>query len=639
MYIWSMCIGGALMTGRTWEEFIKVIDFLSDWYGTHLEKRLIIYVHNLAFEFQFIKQLFKWEKVFALNPRKPVQAVTLNGIEFRCSYILSGYNLAKLGEQLHTYKVKKLIGDLDYSLIRNNETPLSEKELQYCLNDVLVVVAYIQELIEQWKYIYNIPLTKTGFVRNLSRNYCFYGGLDKRNNDTYHKYRKFIRGLELDADTYSQLKRAFSGGFTHANAWYVDTVVKNVHSFDETSAYPYTMLSEEFPMSSPEKITIKSKEDFVYNMKNYCCLFDIEIWKVQSTVQYDNYISESHCRNLQKAEINNGRVVSAEHLCMTVVDQDFLIIRKMYKWKKMRIYNFRRFKKDYLPTNFVKSILDMYEKKTTLKDVEGKEVEYLQSKENLNSLYGMCVTDICRDEIEYSEGQWKKDKPDIIEAIDKNNKSTRRFLYYAWGVWVTAYARYNLFLAINELKDDYVYSDTDSVKFINIENHINFFRKYNKKVVKKLEYSMMSHGISIERTRPKNIKGVPKQIGIWDYEGMYTKFKTLGAKRYMVEKDNNISITVSGLNKKIAVPYLLDKYGEDIFQHFTNDLYVPAKYTGKMTHTYIDYLQEGELTDYLGHTAHYKEMSSIHLEEADYSLSISEAYAKYLLNIQEIPVN
>ena len=627
------------MTGRTWEEFIKVIDFLSDWYGTHLEKRLIIYVHNLAFEFQFIKQLFKWEKVFALNPRKPVQAVTLNGIEFRCSYILSGYNLAKLGEQLHTYKVKKLIGDLDYSLIRNNETPLSEKELQYCLNDVLVVVAYIQELIEQWKYIYNIPLTKTGFVRNLSRNYCFYGGLDKRNNDTYHKYRKFIRGLELDADTYSQLKRAFSGGFTHANAWYVDTVVKNVHSFDETSAYPYTMLSEEFPMSSPEKITIKSKEDFVYNMKNYCCLFDIEIWKVQSTVQYDNYISESHCRNLQKAEINNGRVVSAEHLCMTVVDQDFLIIRKMYKWKKMRIYNFRRFKKDYLPTNFVKSILDMYEKKTTLKDVEGKEVEYLQSKENLNSLYGMCVTDICRDEIEYSEGQWKKDKPDIIEAIDKNNKSTRRFLYYAWGVWVTAYARYNLFLAINELKDDYVYSDTDSVKFINIENHINFFRKYNKKVVKKLEYSMMSHGISIERTRPKNIKGVPKQIGIWDYEGMYTKFKTLGAKRYMVEKDNNISITVSGLNKKIAVPYLLDKYGEDIFQHFTNDLYVPAKYTGKMTHTYIDYLQEGELTDYLGHTAHYKEMSSIHLEEADYSLSISEAYAKYLLNIQEIPVN
>lgn len=643
MYIWSLCIGGLLMIGRTWEEFIYVYNFLVEWYGTYQDKRLIIYVHNLSFEFQFIKQWFKWEKVFALNTHKPVQAVTLDGIEFRCSYLLSGYNLAKLGEQLHTYKVEKMVGDLDYSLKRNSLTPLTDKELKYCLNDVLVVVAYIQELIEQWKYIYNIPLTKTGFVRNLSRNYCFYGGNEKRDNDVYHKYKKFIKELNIDSETYEQLKRAFAGGFTHANAWYVDTIVNNVHSFDETSAYPYAMLSEEFPMSAPEKVNIKSMEELEYNLQNYCCLFEIEIWDLESTVTFENYISESHCRKLQSAEINNGRVVAAKHLCMTIVEQDLLIIRKMYRWKKMKIYNFKRFQKDYLPTNFVKSILDMYEKKTTLKDVEGKEVEYLQSKENLNSLYGMCVTDICRDEIEYSNNEWSKNKPDIDEAIEKNNNSARRFLYYPWGVWVTAYARYNLFTAIMELGNDYVYSDTDSVKFVNIEKHIAYFKRYNKKVVKKLEYAMASHNISIERTRPVNIKGKPKQIGIWEYEGdtmpSYNRFKTLGAKRYMTEKNDKVSITVSGLNKKIAVPYLLKKYSENIFKEFTNELYIPAKFTGKSTHTYIDYIQEGELTDYLGNTAHFKELSSIHLEEADYNLSLAEVYVKFLLGIKESSVN
>lgn len=638
MYIWTMCIGGLIIYGRTWEEFINVYNFLVEWYNITLDKRLIIYVHNLSFEFQFIKNWFEWDKVFALEPHKPVQAITSDGIEFRCSYLLSGYGLSKLGDNLNTYKVKKLEGDLNYKLIRNCKTPLTKKEFDYCINDVLVVVAYIQELIERLKYIYNIPLTKTGFVRDLSRKYCFYGGVSKRDKNCYHKYRQFISGLTLTNDVYLQLKRAFAGGFTHANAWYVNKTLKNVYSNDFTSSYPYTMLSEEFPMSEPEKFVIKSKKDLSYNIRNYCCLFDLEIEEIESKMFYENYISESHCVDLKDAEINNGRIVKAKHLFITVTELDFKIIQKTYKWKKMRIFNCVRFKKEYLPTNFVLSILDMYEKKTALKGVENKEVEYLQSKENINSIYGMCVTDICRDEIEYKKGEWKKEKPDINEAIEKTNKSKKRFLFYPWGVWVTAYARYNLFTAIIELGNDYVYSDTDSVKFLNIKNHLDYFNTYNYNVIQKLKKAMKYHGINFERTCPSNIKGEKKQIGIWDYEGKYTRFKTLGAKRYMTEKNGEISLTVSGLNKKIAVPYLKEKYGDDIFEKFTEDLYVPAEYTGKNTHTYINYIQEGEITDYLGNTAHYKELSSVHLEAADYSLSLTEAFVKYIFGIQQINI-
>lgn len=447
-----------------------------------------------------------------------------------------------------------------------------------------------------------------------------------------------MRALTLTPDDYVQLRRAFAGGKTHANALYVGEIVKNVHSKDFTSSYPYVMLSEKFPMSKPVLRTLHSDDEFRNYLNNYCCVFDIEIWGLEPVYFFENYISKSHCKELQEPIINNGRVVFAKHLRMTVTEQDFFIIEQYYKWEQLAVYNFRTMNKAYLPTSFVTAILDLYEKKTTLKDVEGMELEYLLSKEKLNSMYGMCVTDIAREKIEYTPIDWRAEKPVLEEAIEKNNKSIKRFLYYAWGVWVTAYARFNLFTAITELKDDYVYCDTDSVKYINAEKHERYFKLYNDAVVYKLNIAMKFHGIDPERTRPKNKYGVIKQIGVWDDEGTYTRFKTLGAKRYLTEKDCKLKLTVSGLNKKDAIEYMQKTYGDKVFEAFEDNLYIPKGSTGKMTHTYIDEEQEGELVDYLGNVAHYHEKSSIHLGDADYSLSLNEFFVRYILSIKDIEV-
>lgn len=633
MYEWTLGINGLVIIGRTWEEFLETINKIVTLLDISLNKRLVIYVHNLSYEFQFICKRFEWEKVFAIDNRKPVYAITNDGIEFRCSYLLSGYALAKLAQNLTTIKIEKLVGDLDYSLLRHSETPLTDKEKGYCVNDVKIVMAYIYERIQLDGGITRIPMTKTGYVRQYCRRECF-----RNNNRKYRKNREYydlMHELTIEPNEYKQLKRAFQGGFTHANPFYSGKEVKEVGSDDFTSSYPCTMVAEMFPMSKAELVEINSEEDLDYNLKYYCCLFDAEFINIDSKVLYDNYISISRCWDVEKPIVNNGRLVSAKKIRITLTEQDYNIIKIFYKCDNFRVANFRRYKKSYLPTALVKSILKLYSDKTTLKGVEGKEVEYLQSKEQLNSCYGMMVTDIVRDCYIYIT-EWGLDNPDFNTAIEKYNNSSNRFLFYPWGVWVTAYARRNLFTGIIEFGNDYIYSDTDSIKTINREKHIDYINKYNEMIRNRLYRAMDFHGLSHDLIEPQTVKGEKKCLGVWDFEGYYERFKTLGAKRYMVQKDGKVNITVSGLNKKIAVPYLQQKFGDKIFEEFKHGLYVPPEYTGKNTHTYIDNERDGILTDYLGNKCAYHELSSVHMEQADYHLSLAQEYVDYLTEIKTI---
>lgn len=633
MYIWMIGLGGYCIMGRTWDNWLYAINKISEYCGLCRDVRLIMYVHNLGYEFQFMRKHLEWEHVFSIENRKPVYCLSDIGIEFRCSYILSGYSLQHLSNELQVYDVKKLSGNLDYKLIRHRNTPLTENEISYCVNDVLVVMAYIQETINREGDITQIPLTKTGYVRRYCKRQCI--GTSKHRNE---KYRDFIHTLNLDADEYKQLRRAFAGGFTHANAEHSNKTLYDVDSWDFTSSYPCVMLAEKFPMSSSQLVSIQSMEELEHNIDLYCCLFDVEFINLESTQLYEQYLSISHCWGLSGYSANNGRLVSANHCYTTLTDVDYKIVKKFYTWDEIRIANFRRYRRGYLPTEFIKSIINLYVDKTTLKDVEGKEIEYMQAKANLNSCYGMAVTDICREDITYIDDEWSTSEPDIEKAIEKNNRALGRFLFYPWGVWVTAYARFNLFTGIVECAHDYVYSDTDSIKMLNGDRHTEYIERYNNNITRKLRIAMKYHGIDDSMICPKTKDGIEKPLGVWDYEGHYKQFKTLGAKRYLINQNGKYKLTVAGLTKQIALKYMLfgDMEIRSVFDEFTNGMYIPIGFTGKNTHTYIDSYHSGFVIDYLGDRIEYEELSSIHLESADYSLSLSSEYARYLLGIVDV---
>ena len=628
MYAWGWSINGHVILGRTWEQAMEVYDKLIEIFEPNEKNRILVYIQNLAYEFQFMCHRFNWKRVFALRERKPISCVTEENVEFRCSYLLSGFSLSKIGENLQRYKIQKMVGDLDYDLKRHHLTPLTEKEWKYLINDVQVVVAYIQETAENDGGYHKIPLTKTGYVRNYCREEAF--------KDRY--YRKLMKVLTLDAEEYKQLKRAFAGGFTHANWKYAKETIEDMDSFDFTSSYPYTMVSEKFPMSKSRMVVPESIEEFYSYLENYCCLFDIEITDLDGWEAPDHILSRAKCRICENPVMNNGRIITADRIITTMTEVDFESFEKFYKFGDFRISNMRIYDKMYLPTSFVKAILKLYQDKTELKDVEGKEVEYMKSKGMINSAYGMAVTDIVRDEDTFAE-EWTKEKADVETAIEKYNKNPKRFLFYPWGVWVTAYARRNLFTGIYEFQQDYVYSDTDSVKVKNAKNHQEYLDAYNAEVERKLRAACEVHRLSYESTCPKTIKGVPKPLGVWDFDGHYTRFKTLGAKRYMTEKNGKINITVAGLNKTAAVPFIkeiAEKRGLSMFDVFDEDLFVPGEHTGKQLHTYNDNEFSTYLEDYLGQVAIVHEYSSIHLEPAEYSLSMASEYLDLLKGIHSV---
>ena len=646
MYVWQFGINGFVIVGRTWDEFTEMINFIIGKLGLCESKRLIIYVHNLSYEFQFIRKLFDWAKVFSIDMRKPIYATTDKGVEFRCSYLLSGYSLEKLGSQLRKYKCEKMAGDLDYTLLRHSSTPLTDKEIGYCVNDVKVVMCYIMELIESEKGIHRIPLTKTGFVRNYCRKNCLYEKRDGKRVANYG-YQALMNELHITSmKEFDALQRAFAGGFTHANAHYSDETQTDVDSYDFTSSYPYAMVSEMYPMSRAVEYQPKNMKEFEHLIKNFCCVFDVEFTNIFQSVEQDTPISVSKCFVHENVVENNGRVSMAGKIVLTITDVDFNVIRNFYQWENMRVGTMFCYKRGYLPTEFVKSILHLYEMKTRLKGVEGKESEYANSKEMLNSCYGMCVTNPLRDEFTYIE-DWDIKEPDTemkSELLYKYNMSRSRFLFYPWGIFVTAYSRRNLFTGIYSVGDDYIYSDTDSIKLKHGDSHKEYFDTYNRVVEKKLKTACAAHGISYSQCAPETIKGVIKTLGVWDYEGRYRRFRTLGAKRYMIEEDNALkaidgktydySLTVSGVNKKYAVPYLVEKYGAEIFDHFTDKLEIPPERAGKNIHTYIDYSIHGKVTDYLGETNDYFETTGVHLEPTGYNMSLSVAYLNFITGLR-----
>lgn len=559
MYIWQFSILFLddlhidTIIGRTWTEFELFLDNLmnDDNYAYYM-----IFVHNLSYEFQFLRGIYTFspDEVFAIKSRKILKCEMLERFEFRCSYLQTNMSLNTFTSKMKV-EHQKLSGEkFNYEKKRFPWTELNDYELQYsCYDTIGLVEAIYKRMILSNDNLYTLPLTSTGYVRRETKKAMY--GWARKHKDIFPTI-----------DVFDLLEEAFRGGDTHANRYYSGTVIRadgknilGIGSYDRSSSYPDVVLNCVFPMTRFVYIGSIDESDIDKKLdRGKALIFRCKITGIEQIDKYygDPYISYSKCRNVSCGTLDNGRILSAEYIETTLTDIDYEIMKREYKWKQFEITECYESKYGALPEPLKGIFRKYYTDKTELKGIVEQELFYNLQKALLNAGYGMMVQSPVKQSLIFTESA------ENIYTVDENvsretllTKYNRTaFLPYQWGVWVTAWARLRLKEGINIVGDRYVYSDTDSVKYIKVrgDNIDELFDRYNS------ERKKQSISNSAYATDRHNIK---HYMGVYEFEDTYTEFATIGAKKYVYRtKDGKLHATIAGVNKKLA-PYELEEHG------------------------------------------------------------------------------
>lgn len=614
-YIWMFGINDQVYYGR---EFYELENVFKAIYEKNNVK--IIYIFNLSYEMQFLLNIFvgKYDvtNMVCRDIRKPIQfEVPELNLIFRCAYMLTNMSLETAAMQ-YTDVEKRSGEKYNYSLARSPYTELSDYELEYCEYDIICLYKIILHFKKLYKHLYKIPLTSTSIVRK------------KLVKAVSYWYMKKQWSLVPPPDIYLKLMSCFSGGYTHANVLKAYKVYQKVSSQDIASSYPAVMVTEKFPCKEflkvdPEQYTEKKRKFYAFML--YVRFEDVK------PKYYNHYIQACKVIKPRKIVYDNGRIVSMKSGELWLTDVDLDIILETYKCK-FTIIECYKAKKDYLDVDVIKFILSLYCGKTTLKQAAKSDDTiaevYQMMKGNLNSLYGVSVSNILNSGSTFIDGKWKaRDFTDsfVEQKLEDYKSSFSNLFYYAVGVWVTAYARRNLFMQIIKIDTDMIYSDTDSIKYVG--KHQDIFDEYNQNMVEKYKNVIKKYPeLTLDDFMPKDEKGIKRPIGWYEYEETYDDFCTAGAKKYAYNDDTGLHITISGVNKKTGISAL----NGSINNFLKNGLVFNYQQSGRLVHYYNDNQPEFTFIDYQGnkYTSHYQ--YGIVLQPTTYTLGGTKATDVYI---------
>lgn len=738
MYIWQMCVGNYVVTGRTWNQWHRVMEMIQKRFGlatwdedvynkgrkrtVHCKKQAILWIANSSFEFQFIgKQKHngncivcfdednEYGNTFSDDVRRPVTFgldFTGNGAGFYCldALRISGGSLKSLAKDYCvTQKMKDDDGnsDLDYSIIRNSQTVLTDKEMQYCINDVVILAEwdyyYKNAYMKQCKYM---PLTRTGIIRHAV----------KQNWDA-QKFTPdgwlFSLFPESMSEYYTVMADLYRGAYTHANGKHVGKLLEKVHGMDFTSSYPAVLLQPDckYPMSKFMQIdgiyTDKELDAFDRRFnateQKACWYAKITFFGIacttchslESASKVEEYNgSPVEFENVFHGILDNGRVLYADQMTVTICEQDWYNYKDFYDWIGCEVHWVKASKAGDLPDYFTKVIKEMYKRKSVLKKagMDGT-LDYILAKGFVNGLYGLCVQKIHFDTIQfnpYAEESWtdyhihsvnkdgyfsqkyvdgKVSKEEIDESPEwwdaeyrsnfckpKTDKHGNQIgiemtthLSPYWGVWCTAHARRRILKAIKALGEDAIYSDTDSVYFLNYEKNKPYFDKWNADIAKmnKKAFGKDYDDIGdLGEFDPVVIKDDGKKYPEYS-------FCTYGAKRYIKYTESwKLEQTIAGLPKgvlvdtararikkkmgienpsnEMIVKWCVDNFNETLELGFCEAMKKASRYNDK-PHSDI-------VTDEQGHTETMTETSSMCLYDIGFSLSVDDEWLTRIRN-------
>lgn len=618
MYIWQLGINKDTIIGRTWEEFVKVLSDLND-FAISNDGTILCLIQNLSFEFQFIKSIFEWNKnkegnpdIFAKDDRTILYAKWKN-IEFRDTLALTGMSLARFKKN-YNLDVGKLEGDLDYSLMRHSETPVINTELAYCINDVQVLTDFFYKyLVKEYLSIgKKIPLTSTGIVRaDIKEEFMSLPKEDRKRLQTR------LNNAQPSEAVYKLWRNyLFRGGLVHASTiacnylWDVSETGP-FGSYDLKSAHPSQMLAKKFPWKYNRRNKDKWEEVLQYaRSEEYGFWGVFKFYNIRCSGYHSLESKNKIIEASPDAVYENGRLVYSSYIKVALNEQDFFNYEDLYEWSKYEVTVLYQARLDYLPDYVRKVVCKYFVGKEEAPDPSPERNGW---KRKVNGIFGMAATSLPEREIVFNP---ETNEMELGEQTKSYSDLTRFLIMLPqWAIQIASYTRRDIVKSIVACGFDSMYYDTDSNKIMNFEKHKAWFENFNKER-RELNTKMNIYGYD---------KKYFERLGCFELEYIGTRFKVLGAKRYIVEHDNEVQVTVAGMVKGSLEEYC-KKYDLDIWEMFTDDLRLPAGDSKKKTTVYNDSSFEDTLTDYLGVTRQIKEGSSVAIIDIPFTMSMEEEF-------------
>lgn len=609
MYHWQFSLFNNVITGRYWDDFLKLLEMLKKIQEKESQK-IVVWVANLGYEFQFLKYRLNITDGFLKAEREPIYIEHNNFIVFR-ECLSWGGSLSKLADDYTC--LKKLKGDLDFSILRTPKSKIDNKGLMYCYMDVLILTEFSKWFFAEYFEKRKNPITVQGAIRiNI-----------KHSIKDINRVKRFICDcMPLTENDYNNaVNWLYRGGYVHANIKYCDNLFIKVpiKSRDITSSYPASMCHCKFSMKwhKSRYVDESQLQNLIDEGFTFYGLFTLSNLKRKTTHSIE---SKSKCLFLsENCTIDNGRIAEADKLQVYLTHLDYEIYCKFYDFKIENVIDFNISFLQKLPKYLVSNMCENYKNKAILK---AKKLPYAIEKTYTNSYYGVCVTKRITQELKIENGDVTK----TISEMPYWKYKRKQILSAFWGIYISAYSRHKLLSMVYDLEmngNPVLYCDTDSIKYIEKNAKADeIFKKANAKMRLMNKSFCNDNNLDFE---------IFKDLGEWDLEcnGNYLEtFKTLGAKRYAytyIDKGvRHYNITVAGLPKEKY--YKL--YAKNLmlfYKNFNEDLVVKnCKLASKYNDDEFTMIVNGEVIN---------EKSNIALVDCDFSMKVKEEWLQMIYEL------
>jgi len=428
-----------------------------DWL-TSQDEPVKVYFHNLRFDSSFLIDYFfrtKKDKDYVLKSSYSFQKDPYYLRFFSNKRKIKDYNRATPDFEildslkiliLPIAKLGSLIGlpKLGYDYDFYYQKQLTSEDYDYVTRDVEILQRSLSNFFEFYetqkttrKKKSKEPLTISQASRSLLFNYM--------KKSTFEELFK-EKNYQLTRDSYI-------GGFCHLNKKYKGIKLEGVSSFDINSSYPSIFVDYDLPFGDGKVVSVdKWRRGKHRNTFNFI------------TFRIEDFKAKTHPFLIAKSWMQNEYLDEGEELTMTLTEPEFLFIKNNYEFKKLTVLQVESFQKGKFFIDYIKFL---YENKKTATDKT-------QFKRLLNSFTG------------------KFGQAEIMtgyEVIGLKNNETFKFQetkhesnqgYLPLIVALLSYARLKLYSIIEKLGDDFVYSDTDSIYFLNLSKNRKLFKEGDK---------------------------------------------------------------------------------------------------------------------------------------------------------------